>query len=43
MDKGKNELTVVTRAKDLCSYIMIVTQKCPKKNICIPTPEVKKK
>ena len=30
MDKGKNELTVVTRAKDLCSYIMTVTQKCPK-------------
>ena len=30
MDKGKNELTVVMRAKDLCSYIMTVTQKCPK-------------
>ena len=30
MDKGKNELIVVTRAKDLCSYIMTVTQKCPK-------------
>lgn len=30
MDKGKSELTVVTRAKDLCSYIMTVTQKCPK-------------
>ena len=26
----KNELQVITKAKDLCSYIMIVTQKSPK-------------
>ena len=36
MDKSKSELTVETRAKDLCSYIMIVTQKCPKTlDICM--------
>jgi len=26
----KNELTVVTKAKDLCSYIVTITQKSPK-------------
>lgn len=30
MNKKQSELTVVTRTKDLCSYIMTVTQKCPK-------------
>lgn len=30
MGKVKNELTVVTRVKDLCAYIMTVTQKSPK-------------
>ena len=30
MDKKQSELTVITRAKDLCSYIMTVTQKSPK-------------
>jgi len=28
--KKKSELTVVTKAKELCSYIMTVTQKSPK-------------
>ena len=30
MEKKQNELTVIMRAKDLCSYIMTVTQKSPK-------------
>ena len=30
MGQKQSELTVVTKAKDLCSYIMIVTQKSPK-------------
>jgi len=29
-DKKQSELTVITQAKDLCSYIMTVTQKSPK-------------
>ena len=28
--KKQSELTIVTRAKELCSYIMTVTQKSPK-------------
>ena len=28
--ESKSELTVVTKAKDLCSYIIIITQKSPK-------------
>ena len=28
--KNQSELTVITKAKDLCSYIMTVTQKSPK-------------
>lgn len=28
--KKESELTIITKAKDLCSYIMIVTQKSPK-------------
>ena len=28
--KAQNELIVVTKSKDLCSYIMTVTQKSPK-------------
>ena len=28
---AKNELTVITKAKDLCSYIMTVTDKSPKR------------
>ena len=30
MEKKLSELLVITRAKDLCSYIMQVTQKSPK-------------
>ena len=30
MSYGNNELIVITKAKDLCSYIMVVTQKSPK-------------
>ena len=30
MGQKQSELTVVTKAKDLCSYIMAVTQKSPK-------------
>ena len=30
MGQKQSELAVVTKAKDLCSYIMIVTQKSPK-------------
>lgn len=30
MTHPKNELTVVTKAKDLCRYVMTVTQKSPK-------------
>ena len=28
--KNQSELTVITKAKDLCSYVMTVTQKSPK-------------
>ena len=30
MERRQSELTVITKAKDLCSYIMTVTQKSPK-------------
>lgn len=30
MNKKQSELTVITKAKDLCSYVMTVTQKSPK-------------
>ena len=30
MERKQSELTVITKAKDLCSYIMTVTQKSPK-------------
>ena len=30
MEHKKSELTVITKAKDLCSYVMTVTQKSPK-------------
>ncbi len=30
MVKNQSELTVIVKAKDLCSYIMTVTQKSPK-------------
>ena len=30
MEHRQSELTVITKAKDLCSYIMTVTQKSPK-------------
>ena len=30
MEHKQSELTVITKAKDLCSYIMTVTQKSPK-------------
>ena len=28
--KQESELTVVTKAKELCSYVMLITQKSPK-------------
>ncbi|NCE97589.1 four helix bundle protein [Emergencia sp. 1XD21-10] len=31
MKQKQSELTVTTKAKDLCSYIMTITQKSPKK------------
>lgn len=30
MSEQQSELTVITKAKDLCSYVMTVTQKSPK-------------
>ena len=30
MEKKQSELTIITKSKDLCSYIMIITQKSPK-------------
>lgn len=30
MEKKKSELTVIMKSKDLCSYIMTITQKSPK-------------
>ena len=30
MERRQSELTVITKAKDLCSYVMTVTQKSPK-------------
>ena len=30
MEKKQSELQVITKAKDLCSYIMTITQKSPK-------------
>ena len=30
LKKTQSELTVITKAKDLCSYVMTVTQKSPK-------------
>lgn len=30
MERKQSELTVITKAKDLCSYVMTVTQKSPK-------------
>jgi hypothetical protein len=30
MNTGNKELTVVTKAKELCTYIVTVTQKSPK-------------
>ena len=29
-EKKTSELVVITRAKDLCSYVMTITQKSPK-------------
>lgn len=29
-ERKQNELTVITKSKDLCSYVMTVTQKSPK-------------
>lgn len=31
MQRKQSELTVITKAKDLCSYIMIITEKSPKR------------
>lgn len=30
MERKQSELTVITKAKDLCTYIMTITQKSPK-------------
>ena len=30
-DEGRAELTVITKAKDLCRYVMTVTEKSPKR------------
>ena len=30
MERKQSELTVITKAKDLCTYIMTVTQRSPK-------------
>ena len=30
MEHKQSELTVITKAKDLCSYVMTITQKSPK-------------
>lgn len=30
MERKQSELTVITKAKDLCSYVMTVTRKSPK-------------
>ena len=30
MERRQSELTIITKAKDLCSYVMTVTQKSPK-------------
>ena len=30
MEHKQSELTVITKAKDLCSYVMAVTQKSPR-------------
>ncbi len=30
MERKQSELTIITKAKDLCSYVMTVTQKSPK-------------
>ena len=30
MERKQSELTVITKAKDLCSYVVTVTQKSPK-------------
>ena len=30
MNKAQSELTVITKSKDLCSYIISITQKAPK-------------
>ena len=30
MERRQSELTVITKAKDLCSYVLTVTQKSPK-------------
>lgn len=30
MDRKQSELTVITKAKDLCSYVITITQKSPK-------------
>ncbi len=30
MERKQSELTVITKAKDMCSYVMTITQKSPK-------------
>lgn len=31
MERRRSTLTVVTKARDLCSYVMVITQKSPKR------------
>ena len=35
MERKQSELTVITKAKDLCSYIMTVTQKSLHENSAV--------
>ncbi|MCP1102421.1 hypothetical protein M2454_000971 [Aequitasia blattaphilus] len=30
-EQEKSELLIITKAKDLCSYVMVITEKCPKR------------
>lgn len=30
MERKQSELSVITKAKNLCSYVMVITQKSPK-------------
>ena len=38
MPDGEKELSVITKAKDLCSYVMTITQRSPKQ-FCVSRPK----